>query len=289
MRLLAIFADRRQVSSVLGDAEGRIHDRRRAPAPADGDYLEALQACWLPCEAACLAVPLGDPSDRAVAEDLARALAPELPVWLASAREALLAAGLAFQPGLVLSEDLVMTRDSSARRQLWEHGASVEDLAAQASALAEVLPRVRRELPEGADELARARLLLELADFPGPEPGCKAAVAKLARTLCDSVRGALGRSGFTEPPRGCWFGPQFREPLVELFLTEARRYAPQVRWGAPRFPEEGGVLLMLASQLAHLRRQQPDVPLQLTPGQAWIGEDAWRQLSRNRRPLPLWR
>lgn len=224
-----------------------------------------------------------------MAEDLARFLAPDQPVWLASAREALLAAGLAFQPGVVLSEDLVMTRDSSHRRQLWDHGASIEELAAQTTALAEELPRVRRELPPEADELTRARLLLELADFPGPEPGCKAAVARLARQLCDSLRHGLGRSGFTEPPRGCWFGPQFREPLVELFLAEARRHAPQVRWGEPRFPPEGGPLLLLTSQLVHLRRQRPDEPLQLTPGLGWIAEDAWRQLLRERRPLPLWR
>ncbi len=274
---------------MLADAEGRVHERRQAPAPDDGDYASALQACWLGAEAACLALPLNHRQDRAVAEELARLLAPEQPVWLASSREALLAAGLAFQPGLVLSEDLVMTRDSSHRRQLWEHGASIEDLAAQTTALAEALTRVRRELPERADELTRARLLLELADFPGPEPGCKAAVAKLARQLCDSVRHGLGRSGFTEPPRGCWFGPQFREPLIELFLAEARRHLPQVRWVEPRFPPVAGVLLLLVSQFVHLRRQRPDEPLQLTPGLGWIGEDAWRQLGRERRPLPLWR
>lgn len=274
---------------MLGSAEGQIHERRQAPVPADGDCFPALQACWLPADAACLALPLGAPSDRAVAEELGRALAPETPLWLGSARESLLAGGLAFQPGVVLTEDLVMTRDSTGRRQLWEHGASVEDLAEQVTALAQALPRVQRELREEAEPLARARLLLELADFPGPEPGCKAAVAKLARTLCDAVRGAAGRSGFTDPPRGCWFGPQFREPLVELFLTEAKRCLPQVRWGPPRFPGEGGALLLLASQLAHLKRQRPDEALQLAPGLGWLGEDAWRQLGRERRPLPRWR
>jgi hypothetical protein len=232
---------------------------------------------------------LGAVSDRAVAEDWGRRLGPQTPLWLGSSREANLAGALAAQAGVVISEELIMTRDSSGRRQLWAHPASLEELAEQLRQLAPVVPRVRRELGSLAGEVELSRLLLELADFPGPEPGCKAAVARLARQLCDNLRHALGRSGFTEPPRGCLCGPQFREPLVELFLTEARRYAPQLRWQPPRFPGEGGALLLLVSQLAALRRQQPDQPLQLQPGLAWLGEDAWRHLGRERRPLPAWR
>ncbi len=124
-----------------------------------------------------------------------------------------------------------------------------------------------------------AQLVLELAEFPGPEPFCRALVLKAARRLTDLCRYMVGRQR-----TGCrlasWSGLGLKGPLLEAFQSECQRYLPDLRWRSAAFPSEvGAALLAKAGREERLRRG--DEQRALRP----VGQDVWRVLQRERKPF----
>lgn len=123
-------------------------------------------------------------------------------------------------------------------------------------------------------------LVLDLAEFPGPEPFCRALVLKAARRLTDLCRYMVGRQR-TGCTAASWSGLALKGPLLEALKTECSRYLPELRWRAPRFPAEvGAALLAKAGYDERVRRG--DDRNSLRP----VAQDVWRVLQRERKPFP---
>lgn len=126
--------------------------------------------------------------------------------------------------------------------------------------------------------------VLELADFPGPEPASLALLAKTARRLSDLMRHLCGRVRLSES-RAIWADGPLEGPLWNALAVEFGRYLPGLTWSEPDYPSEVGVLLLLEGErleqvrqsLNPNRTEEPQLP-----AVAEFSQNGWRQLARAR-------
>lgn len=145
--------------------------------------------------------------------------------------------------------------------------------------------RQQREVPwaPSPDDLRllcqAAQVVLELAEFPGPEPFSRALVLKAARRLTELCRRLA--AGQFACRRISYSGLGLKGALLEAVQEECARYLPQLSWHPPRFSAEvGAALLAAAGQRERLSRR--DEKAELRP----VSQDVWRVLQRERRPFP---
>ena len=135
-------------------------------------------------------------------------------------------------------------------------------------------------------ERARAILnkVLELADFPGPEPASLALLAKTARRLSDLMRHLCGRVRLSES-RAIWADGPLEGPLWNALSIEFCRYLPGLVWSEPDHPSEIGVLMLLQGERKEQERQALNPnrgEVSEPPAVADFTQNGWRQLARSR-------
>jgi hypothetical protein len=235
-------------------------------------------------------------------------------LWTCSWPDAALAGAFSGQPGLLLStenwswyngcaakngpeticQSLVCIREANHRTLAMAHGegglewltlrclelpSQVKDLSRHRlqQAFAE-LPRQAKGLDEmRARSRAALQALLELADYPGPDPACLALLAQSGRRLCDLLRRAASRVRL--PQRAAWLEQPLSGPWWEALQVEVERYLPQLSWQAPEHPPEVGACLLVVGALLEEQRRALN-PAGAGPALEGLTADAWRQLQR---------
>ena len=142
--------------------------------------------------------------------------------------------------------------------------------------------RVSPTAPSGEDIrllCQAAQVVLELAEFPGPEPFSRALVLKAARRLTELCRRVSG--GLQRCQRGSFLGVALKGTLLEAVMDECQRHLPKVKWHAPLFPSEvGAALLAKAGRAERFQRRDEEAKVRN------VGQDVWRLLQRERKPFP---
>lgn len=104
--------------------------------------------------------------------------------------------------------------------------------------LQEVWDTVMAEAPDAINVTALAARTIALAEFPDPEPACRALVVRAARRLSELLAAASQDSdGET---LASWHG----RTATGALLDEVRRQTPEMRWQTPRFGGLDGCLFM---------------------------------------------
>lgn len=138
---------------------------------------------------------------------------------------------------------------------------------------------VERE-PMRARAVAVRRAVLDLADYPGPDPACLAVLSKAARRLSDLLRRLTSRVRLQNPTRAAWMDGTLSGPLWEAMLVEFTKYLPELSWAEPDAPPEVGAARLA---LGALKEEERRALNPAGPGPAVssaLDADAWRQLSR---------
>ena len=138
---------------------------------------------------------------------------------------------------------------------------------------------VERE-PMRARAVAVRRAVLDLADYPGPDPACLAVLSKAARRLSDLLRRLTSRVRLQNPTRAAWMDGTLSGPLWEAMLVEFTKYLPELSWAPPDAPPEVGAARLA---LGALKEEERRALNPAGPGPAVssaLDADAWRQLSR---------
>jgi hypothetical protein len=232
----------------------------------------------------------------------------ELRPWLrtCSWNDGVLAGALVGQPGLLVSLEwstaiggkaLILSRDARHQTRVnTQREGGLEWLVEQALALPGQLSglsaqRVQKALggfghtdAESPEGRARIRQAVEnLADYPGPEPACLALLTKTARRLTDFVALALSRSRLAVPARAVWTDGPLDGPLWTILHDHCQKALPELRWAAPAYPPEMGIVLLLLGEQRELERQnlnpQLREPLKMAP-RGELSQEAWRHLTR---------
>lgn len=128
--------------------------------------------------------------------------------------------------------------------------------------------------------IAVRRAVLDLADYPGPDPACLAVLGKAARRISDLLRRLTSRVRLHNPSRAAWLDGTLSGPLWEAMLVEFSKYLPELSWAAPDAPPEVGAARLA---LGALKEEQRRALNPAGPGPAVssaLDADAWRQLAR---------
>ena len=131
-----------------------------------------------------------------------------------------------------------------------------------------------------ARAVAVRRAVLDLADYPGPDPACLAVLSKAARRLSDLLRRLTSRVRLQNPTRGAWMDGSLSGPLWEAMQVEFTKYLPELSWAPPDAPPEVGAARLA---LGALKEEERRALNPAGPGPAVsssLDADAWRQLSR---------
>jgi N-acetylglucosamine kinase-like BadF-type ATPase len=108
----------------------------------------------------------------------------------------------------------------------------------QRRSLHEVWDGVMAEAPDAATILALAGRTIALAEFPDPEPACRALVVRAARRLSDLLGQA--RADAPSAARATWHG----STATGALLDEVVRQTPDLDWQPPRRGGLDGCLYM---------------------------------------------
>lgn len=128
------------------------------------------------------------------------------------------------------------------------------------------------------------RALLDLADYPGPEPASLALLQRAGRRLSDLLRRLTSRVQLPYPASAAWLDGSSEGPLWEAMEVEFRKYLPGLRWVRPLASAEVGCLRLLQGAWKERARKAMDPrrtqPLPAPEVLNQLDADAWRQLSR---------
>ena len=237
-----------------------------------------------------LGLDKGHRSSLALSE-MQRQLGDEVPLLAVPAPLAILVGALPSSPGLLLSLGtdlkLVALDSTHVYREFRLQEGGGQWWVGELSRLSQHSPRLAQALeihPTPGKTMKALPKLLELGDFPGPDPVLKARLDGLSMTIAESCVGLASRlpgvrrlvmSGFLHP-----------SPLSQrvLELSQEALLQPQ-----PRFPAEvGAALLGLALHKENEERQHLGKPLETgrLPATGWgVSPVLLRRLYRLRRPF----
>lgn len=164
---------------------------------------------------------------------------------------------------------------------------------AQLQKLSEHSPRLSREFSrlgpaEPADRLRYLPRLLELGDFPGPDPVLKPKLDKISETVADRILAITARlPGVRRVVLGGFLHPG---SVSERIVRHIKSEAPGLRVVEPRFLPEVGAALF---GLAHLKENEernhlgkPRLEGFVVSGKDWTSPpDLVRRLHRTRKPF----
>lgn len=134
--------------------------------------------------------------------------------------------------------------------------------------------------PMRARAVAVRRAVLDLADYPGPDPACLAVLAKTARRLSDLLRRLTSRVRLQNPTRAAWLDGSLSGPLWEAMQVEFSKYLPELSWQPAEAPPEVGAARLALGALKEEERRALNPAGPGPAVSAALDADAWRQLSR---------
>lgn len=129
-------------------------------------------------------------------------------------------------------------------------------------------------------------VVLHLASYPDPDPGCRALVLSGSRRLVQLVQALSEKCEPSGTTSGSWSGQALYGAMLEAFRQEADRLVPGVPWHEPLGAAAEGVLLLgRAAMSAPPMRcgEQPDPSGALATGARVVGPSVWRTLFEHSR------